>query len=217
MRIMLAAFAVALVSATFATAEAPLTNSDIVRLVKAGVSADAIVAKIQTSDSDFATDTDSLIVLAGEKVPNSVIQAMMARSAAAAAPTALPPTAPPAPPDAVPEKPRAEITQVVVKGIYRTRGICTARGELTMTPTKFAFKAIEKSPLCSEGAFGQSSVEFAWDDLSRICFEYAATGTVQIWLKDGQDMSFKATRAEIEDLAARTKSLRSDLPIRCDD
>jgi len=30
-------------------------------------------------------------------------------------------------------------------------------------------------------------------------------------------MSFKATRAEIEDLAARTKSLRSDLPIRCDD
>ena len=123
MRIMLAAFAVALVSATFATAEAPLTNSDIVRLVKAGVSADAIVAKIQTSDSDFATDTDSLIVLAGEKVPNSVIQAMMARSAAAAAPTALPPTAPPAPPDAVPEKPRAEITQVVVKGIYRTRGI----------------------------------------------------------------------------------------------
>jgi len=86
-----------------------------------------------------------------------------------------------------------------------------------MTARKFAFKAIEKSPLCSEEAFGQSSAGFAWDDLSRICFEYAATGTVQVWLKDGEDMSFKATRAEIEDLAARMKLLRSDLQIRCDD
>ncbi|MBZ5590358.1 MAG: hypothetical protein LAO05_17545 [Acidobacteriia bacterium] len=214
MRATLAAVAVALVSAAFAAAEAPLTNSDIVKLVKAGVSAETIIAKIQTSETAFATDTDSLVALAGEKVPNSVIQAMMARSAA---PTAVS-TAVPAPaPAAAPEMPRAEVTQVVVKGIYRTRGICTARGELTMTPQKFAFKAVEKSPLCSEDAFGKSSTEFAWDDLSRICFEYAATGAVQIWLKDGQDMSFKATRAEIEDLAARMKSLRPDLPIRCDD
>lgn len=109
------------------------------------------------------------------------------------------------------------VTPVVVKGIYRTRGICTARGEVTMTPKTFAFKALEKSPVCSEEAFGQSSAAFAWDDVSRLCFEYAATGTVQVWLKDGQDMSFKATRSEIEDLAARIKSLRSDLPFRCDD
>ena len=117
----------------------------------------------------------------------------------------------------MPEPPKAEVTKVVIQGIYRTRGICTARGEVTMTPKGFAFKALEKSPLCSEEAFGLSSTEFAWDDVSRICFEYAATGAVQVWLKDGHDMSFKATRAEIEDLAARIKSLRADLPVRCEE
>ena len=136
---------------------------------------------------------------------------------AAAGPSAAPTAVPTPAPTVAPETPKAEVTQVVVKGIYRTRGICTACGDVTMTPKKFAFKAIEKSPLCSEETFGQSSTEFAWDDLGRICFEYAATGTVQIWLRDGQDMSFKATRAEMEDFAARMRSLRPDLPIRCDD
>jgi hypothetical protein len=207
MRTMLIAIAVAVV-ATLAAAEAPLTNADIVKLVRAGVSADTIVAKIQASATAFATDTDSLVALANEKVPNSVIQAMIARTAPAAAPTAAPAVAP--------DTDKAEVTQVVVQGIYRTRGICSARGVVTMTPKGFSFKAIEKSPVCSEEAFGRSSAAFAWDDVSRLCFEYAATGAVQVWLKDGQDMSFKATRGEIEDLAARIDSLRPGLPVRCE-
>lgn len=135
----------------------------------------------------------------------------------AVAAVAAPPAAPTAAPAAAPEPPKVEVTKVVVQGIYRTRGICTARGEVTLTPQTFAFKAIEKSPLCSEETFGKSSAEFAWGDVSRVCYEYAATGAVQVWLKDGHDMSFKATRAEIEDLAARIKSLRPDLPLRCED
>ncbi len=213
MRTLLIALALAAISGAAAAAEAPLTNADIVRLVKAGVSAETIVAKIQTSEVAFAADTDSLVALANEKVPDAVIQAMMARTAATAPPAAAPTTAP-AP---APEQAKAEVTKVVVQGIYRTRGICTARGEVTMTPHAFVFKALEKSPVCSEEAFGQSSTEFAWADVSRICFEYAATGAVQVWLKDGHDMSFKATRAEMEDLAARIKSLRPDLPMRCGD
>lgn len=213
MRTFLVALAVVLLSGALAAAEAPLTNADIVKLVKAGVSADTIVAKIQASATAFATDTDSLVALANEKVPNAVIQAMMARPSAVPATEAPPAAAPAAPP----EQAKAEVTKVVVQGIYRTRGICTARGEVTMTPQTFAFKALEKSPVCSEEAFGQSSTEFAWGEVSRACFEYAATGAVQVWLKDGRDMSFKATRAEIEDLAARIKSLRPDLPVRCDE
>ena len=50
------------------------------KLVKAGISADVIVAKIQASETAFATDADSLVALANEKVPNSVIEAMMARA-----------------------------------------------------------------------------------------------------------------------------------------
>lgn len=212
MRTLLIALATAL-ACTAAAAEAPLTNADIVKLVKAGVSADTIVAKIQASETAFATDTDSLVALANEKVPNGVIQAMIARTAPPAA-AAAPPAA--AAQTAAPGPAKPEVTLVVVKGIYRTRGICTARGEVTMTPKTFAFKALERSPVCSEEAFGQSSAAFAWDDVSRLCFEYAATGTVQVWLKDGEDMSFKATRGEIEDLAARIKSLRADLPVRCE-
>ncbi|HVN76877.1 MAG TPA: hypothetical protein VMT19_11205 [Thermoanaerobaculaceae bacterium] len=209
MRTVLIVLAVALVSA-LAAAEQPLTNADIVKLVKAGVSADVIIAKIQSSETAFSTDTDSLVALANEKVPNPVIQAMMARTGAA-------PTATSAAPPAAQASPAATVTQVVVKGLYRTRGLCTARGDVTMTAKTFAFKPTDKSPLCSEEAFGQSAIDFAWDDVSRLCFEYAASGAVQVWLKNGQDMSFKATRAEIEDLAGRMSSLRPNLPIRCDD
>ena len=213
MRTLLIALAVVAVSGALAAAEPPLTNADVVNLVKAGVSADTIVAKIRASETAFATDADSLVALANEKVPDAVIRAMVARAAPAAAPTPVPA----AQPAAAPQPPKVEVTKVVIQGIYRTRGICTARGEVTMTAKGFAFKALEKSPLCSEDAFGQSSTDFAWDDVSRICFEYAATGAVQVWLKDGRDMSFKATRAEIEDLAARIKSLRADLPVRCEE
>ena len=86
-----------------------------------------------------------------------------------------------------------------------------------MTPKRFMFNPVEKSPFCSEEAFGHSNADFAWDDVGSICFEYAASGTVQVWLKDGQDMSFKSTRGEMEDLATRINSLRPGLPVRCED
>jgi hypothetical protein len=215
MRTTLIALAIALLS-NLAAAEQPLTNADIVKLVKAGVSADVILAKIQASETEFVTDTDSLVALANEKVPNAVIQAMMAHTAPAATPAGAPGAAPAPAPTAAPA-PKADGTQVVVKGIYRTRGICTSRGDLTMTPKRFMFNPVEKSPFCSEEAFGHSNADFAWDDVGRICFEYAASGTVQVWLKDGQDMSFKSTRGEMEDLATRINSLRPGLPVRCED
>ena len=225
MRALLAAVAFALVCVAVAAAEPPLTNADVIKLVRAGVSADAIVAKIQSSASAFKLDTDSLVALAGEKVPDAVIKAMMASTPAptpAPAPPASPAPAAPAPsavsvtPVAV-ESPKVAVTEVVIKGIYRTRGICTARGDVTMNVKKFTFKPVDTSPLCSEEAFGKTAAEFAWDDVSRLCFEYAASGEVQVWLKDGSDMSFKAMRGAMEDIAARIKALRPDLQVRCDD
>ncbi len=210
MRTVAGVLALALVVGAASAAAAPLTNADIVKLVKAGLSADVILAKIQSSETAFTTDPDSLVALAKEKVPDSVIQAMVARTGAAAAPSG-------APSPAASEAPKPAVTKIVVEGIYRTRGICTSRGQITMTPTTFAFKAIEKSPVCSEEAFGHASAEFAWDDVSRLCYEYAATGTMEVWLRNGDDLSFKATRAEIEDLAGRIRSLRPELPVRCGD
>jgi formylglycine-generating enzyme required for sulfatase activity len=58
-------------------AEAPLTNSDVVRLVKAGLSADVVIQKIKGSQTQFSLDTDSLVALKAAGVPEPVISAMM--------------------------------------------------------------------------------------------------------------------------------------------
>lgn len=56
-----------------------LRNSDIIKMVKAGIGASTIEEKIRASDAEFKTDTDSLIILKDAKVPDSVIKAMIAK------------------------------------------------------------------------------------------------------------------------------------------
>lgn len=57
-----------------------LTNKDVVTLLQAGLGEEAVVAKIETSDADFVTDTATLISLRKQKVPSAVIAAMLKRS-----------------------------------------------------------------------------------------------------------------------------------------
>lgn len=54
-----------------------LHNRDILRLFKAGIPADAIIAKIKHSRTDFDTSTDGLIALKAAKLPDTVIVAMI--------------------------------------------------------------------------------------------------------------------------------------------
>ena len=77
-----------------------LGNADIVKLVKAGLSAETIEAKIAASDSDFDTSTDALVALADEGVPDRVIRAMIQHDAPAVPPVPPVASAPPAPPAA---------------------------------------------------------------------------------------------------------------------
>src|ERR1043166_7995790 len=56
-----------------------LTNADVVKLVKAGLSPAPIEAKIEASPTAFDTSTDALIALTKEGVPESVIRAMIAK------------------------------------------------------------------------------------------------------------------------------------------
>jgi len=60
---------------------AELTNEDIIGLVKAGLSADIILAKIRTSACDFDTSPAALEKLKASEVPANVILAMVNRSA----------------------------------------------------------------------------------------------------------------------------------------
>ena len=56
---------------------APLTNADLVRLVKAGISESTIVRVMQVSETNFTTSADALIELKHHHVPDRVIDAML--------------------------------------------------------------------------------------------------------------------------------------------
>jgi len=71
---------------------AALTNQDVMSMVKAGLPADIVVAKIKASPGDFDTSPATLEKLKSESVPDSVILAMVDASSktsksAAPAPT----------------------------------------------------------------------------------------------------------------------------------
>lgn len=68
--------AIALSLASGAAAET-LRNSDVVALLEAGLGEEAVIAKIETSDSNFETDTQTLLALRAQGVPSAVIAAMV--------------------------------------------------------------------------------------------------------------------------------------------
>jgi hypothetical protein len=54
-----------------------LSNDDVIALIEAGLGEEAVIAKIETSDTDFDTATKTLIALRGKGVPSPVIAAML--------------------------------------------------------------------------------------------------------------------------------------------
>lgn len=70
------ALAAALGVASAAQAET-LTNDDVVALLDAGLGEEAVIAKIETSEGNFNTDTQTLIALRAKGVPSPVIAAMV--------------------------------------------------------------------------------------------------------------------------------------------
>jgi hypothetical protein len=81
-------------------APAPMTNQDVIKLVKAKISEDLIIAKIKKSKTRFDVSVDGLVALKEAGVSDSLIAVMMDPSAPAApppAPPAAPASAAPAP------------------------------------------------------------------------------------------------------------------------
>lgn len=70
----------------FALFQTPLTNKDVVDLVKAGLGPEVVAAKIRTSQTDFDTSPDALKALKREGVPDAVILAMLDPKTPAARP-----------------------------------------------------------------------------------------------------------------------------------
>ena len=63
-----------------AAPEAGLTNADIIRMQKAGLSDEIILSKIATSTTNFDTGTQDLIQLRDAGVKNNIINAMVQKS-----------------------------------------------------------------------------------------------------------------------------------------
>jgi len=60
-----------------ATAAAPLTNNDVVSLLKAGVAPEPVIAKIRASRCEFDTAPEKLKDLKSASIPDSVVLAMI--------------------------------------------------------------------------------------------------------------------------------------------
>lgn len=59
------------------TKDTTLTNADLIRLVKAGVSESTILRVMQVSETNFTTSANALIDLKHHHVPDSVIDALL--------------------------------------------------------------------------------------------------------------------------------------------
>lgn len=55
---------------------APLSNDDVVRMVKAGLSAEIVIAKIRSSATNFDTSPEALQVLKSASMPDAIILVM---------------------------------------------------------------------------------------------------------------------------------------------
>lgn len=75
--------AILLLASPLALADGALTNAEIIKMTKAGLANDIIVAKVQQAPSvDFKLETDDLIALKDAGVPQAVITAMLERQTA---------------------------------------------------------------------------------------------------------------------------------------
>ena len=86
-------FAALLALSGFALA-APMTNEDVIRMVKAGLGEATVIQAINSAEPHFDTSPDGLVNLKQGGVNDNVIQQIMSRSAGAPAPAAKAPACP---------------------------------------------------------------------------------------------------------------------------
>jgi len=105
------------------TVSAPLTNQDIVRMIRAGISQETILVLVRSSPSAFQMDPDSVIALKEQGLSDEVIRAM------AEAKTEKAKTQPEAVPITVPSV-----------GIFRPGSIFGCVGTVEVSPDRIAWR-----------------------------------------------------------------------------
>ncbi len=72
--------AVAILSLAVASAQEPLTNDSVIKMVKAGLSEDVVVSMVKTQPAKYTLTPDQLISLKSAGVPDKVVAAMVEKS-----------------------------------------------------------------------------------------------------------------------------------------
>jgi hypothetical protein len=161
-----------LLIATSAVAEEPLTNTDVLRLLKDGVPASVVTAKIKTSTTRFDLTTDAIVTLTKAGVPEAVLTAML--ESTKTAPAAAPPAKPVGPdmltwkqecektgwPDYICHPGTSELTFHKV-AFYEPRAH-GASAQLTLTRHRL-----------SATIFGKTVFDIPWSDVESFCTEFA--------------------------------------------
>lgn len=150
-----------------------LTNADIVRLIKAGLSAETIEAKIATSAGRFDISTDALVALAKDGVPDQVIRAMIKASPAVAAP--------------------AQRRGTTKRTTSRRYDVAVHRD--THAKCDGAELRVDARGLKSTGC---RSVDFnlAWSAVTKVCYTYGFRGTIVFSTKSQDHRISTTTPAE---------------------
>lgn len=164
---------------------ATLGNADVVKLVKAGLSAETIEAKITSSSTDFDTSIDALVALAEQGVPDRVIRAMIERDRIAPVPPTPPtPPVPPVAPQPIGRR-RYDVTLHNDQG-----GKCV--GEVTVDSRGI------KASRCRDLDF-----DLRWSELESVCYTYGFRGELTVKTKDRERKLSVTTPAEAKRLVER--------------
>lgn len=184
---------------------ATLGNADVVKLVKAGLSAETIEAKIVASETDFDTSTDALVALANDGVPDRIIKRMIERDGQPA--VAQPATATPAPnlqPMAnhqPPTKSSSALTRRYDVTVHADGGgKCEAE-------LRIDGKGV-KASRCKAQDF-----ELAWTDIQNVCVVYGFRGELVLKTADRERRISTTTPVEAKRLAEHIRLNAPKLPV----
>lgn len=142
--------------------KAVLTNSDVVQMVKAGLSSELIIAKIKTSSAKFDTSPSVLADLKQDGVSESILVAMVQASAPVATP-------PPAAPDSHLESARsalkalrrlASATEVGISYVNYSPLVAEVKTEVEDSSTRIRNGSLRASIQASLGEYEYAA--FVW-------------------------------------------------------
>lgn len=204
-----------LLLATPLLAEEPLTNADVLRLLKDGVPASVVTAKIKTSATRFDLTTDAIVTLTKAGVPEAVLTAML--ESAKTAPAAAPPSKPVGPdmlvwkqecektgwPDYICRPGTSELTFHKV-AFYEPRAH-GASAQLTLTRDHL-----------SATIFGRPIFDIPWSDVETFCTEFAFRNMFYLHTKE-RTITFDLGGGEDELSVFLRKILRSIRPEKCEE